>query len=258
MNDDEQCHDSIYEIPNGLFELVEMLGHRFLWQDRRKDEFLSWTSSLLFALVHATGRRAKGQRHIVIHVIDTRKATTIDRRPVEFYFAPDLLRILKVSDWRGWTGLFEQVNLRQPWYTHEWLTHGVVKSPATSSYEANIEEVLDAGLYDFLAPLHPAEEDDIRSLYHRCVNVRSRYHDFSTTIVPLTADELTQAEQLASCFINTASTSAGATQPLQIVLDFLGIKARNVEDEEYKRWIASKYTGRHDVLPIARKVLTIS
>lgn len=78
MNDDEKCHDSIYEIPHGLFELVEMLGHRFLWLDRRRDETLSWTSSLLFALVHATDRLAKGQRYVVIHVTDTTKVTTID------------------------------------------------------------------------------------------------------------------------------------------------------------------------------------
>ena len=47
----------------------------------------------------------------------------------------DALRILKVSEWSGWTGLFEHVNLRQPWYTHEWISHHVVKSPAASSFD---------------------------------------------------------------------------------------------------------------------------
>ncbi|KAI7158848.1 hypothetical protein KC349_g4526 [Hortaea werneckii] len=30
MNDDEKCHESLYDIPSGLGELAEMLGHRFL------------------------------------------------------------------------------------------------------------------------------------------------------------------------------------------------------------------------------------
>ncbi|KAK5125867.1 hypothetical protein LTR08_005190 [Meristemomyces frigidus] len=243
-NKDEKCHDTIYEIPNGLSELLEMLGHRFLWADRRRDETLSWTSSLLFALVHATGRLAKGQRHVVIHVIDTTKVTTIEGGPVEFHFAPDLMRILDIQGWYKWNE-FEHVSLRQPWYTHEWISHHVVKSPARHSYEVDIEELVKAGLYEFVKSFQTPEKEQMRSLYHRCCFVRSKEHREGAGPKPMSMTELEYAKRLASCFLEPSvrDVEPAPEPPVTIFLDLLGLVARPRGDDTFREWMRQHYSA---------------
>ncbi|RMZ03751.1 hypothetical protein D0862_05545 [Hortaea werneckii] len=240
MNDDEKCHESFYDIPNGLGELAEMLGHRFLWSDRRRDETLSWTSSLLFALVHASGRLAKGQRGVVIHVIDTMKVKTLDGRPVEFHFAPDLLRILDIQSYKCWDS-FQLTNLRQPWYTHEWISHHVVKSLIRHSYETEISALIETGLYSFLSSLKTQEDNDMRSLYHRCCYSRSAEHSKDGNVRPFTITELIKAKDLATCFMSPQTQMPGFEPPIFLLIDFLGLTARPKTDPVFIDWIRKRY-----------------
>ncbi|KAI7385126.1 hypothetical protein KC336_g18039 [Hortaea werneckii] len=239
-NDEERCHRTLYDIPNGLGELAEMLGHRFLWADRRRDETLSWTSSLLFALVHASGRLAKGQSGVVIHVIDTAKVKTIDGRPVEFYFAPDLLRILNIQSYKCWDS-FQLTNLRQPWFTHEWISHHVVKSPSKHSYEADILELIDTGLYSFTSSLETQEDYDMRSLYHRCCYSRSREHPKNGNVRSITTEDLKKAKDLATCFLSPRYRILGVEPPIHLLIDFLGLTARPKKDPVFIDWIQKRY-----------------
>lgn len=240
VNKSEMCHAIIYEIPNGLGELLEMLGHRFLWLDRRRDETLSWTSSLLFALVHATGRLAKKQRGVKIHVIDTTKVTTTKGRPVEFHFAPDLLRILDIQSFKDWDR-FQITNLRQPWYTHEWISHHVVQSSKEHSHEAKIEDLLDAGLYDFLGSLKTPERRDMRSLYHRCCYSRSLEHVISGNLKPITVEEIEASKRLALCFMPSHNPTIEPS--INLLLDFLGLTARPKENPALIEWIKMRYVS---------------
>ncbi|KAI7232787.1 hypothetical protein KC330_g5730 [Hortaea werneckii] len=242
MNDDEKCHESLYDIPNGLGELAEMLGHRFLWSDRRRDETLSWTSSLLFALVHASGRLAKGQRGVVIHVIDTTKVKTLDGRPIEFHFAPDLFRILDIQSYKCWD-YFQLTNLRQPWYTHEWISHHVVKSPLRHSHEADISELIDKGLYSFVGSLKTQEDDDMRSLYHRCCYSRSVEHSKDGSVRSTTTEALTQAKDLAMCFLSPQARNLAIEPPVHLLIDFLGLTARSKTDPVFIDWIRKRYNS---------------
>ncbi|KAI7280838.1 hypothetical protein KC345_g4519 [Hortaea werneckii] len=242
MNDDEKCHDSLYDIPNGLGELAEMLGHRFLWSDRRRDETLSWTSSLLFAIVHASGRLAKGQRGVVIHTIDTTKVKTLDGRPVKFHFAPDLLRILEIQSYKCWDS-FQLTNLRQPWYTHEWITHHVVKSPLRHSHEADIAELIDKGLYSFVSSLKTQEDDDMRSLYHRCCYSRSLEHAKDGSVKSITTEDLNKAKDLAMRFLSPQTRKLGVEPPIHLFIDFLGLKARPKTNPVFIDWIRKRYNS---------------
>ncbi|KAI6907599.1 hypothetical protein KC318_g4792 [Hortaea werneckii] len=241
MHDDEKCHETLYDVPNGLGELAEMLGHRFLWSDRRRDETLSWTSSLLFALVHASGRLAKGQRGVVIHVIDTTKVKTIDGRPVEFYFAPDLLRILDIQSYKCWD-YFQLTNLRQPWYTHEWISHHVVKSPLRHSYEAEISDLIETGLYSFVSSLKTPEDNDMRSLYHRCGFSRSVEHAKDGRVKSITIEDLNKARNLAMCFLSSQTRSLDVEPPVHLLIDFLGLTARPKTDPVFVDWIRKRYS----------------
>ena len=224
-----------------------MLGRRFLWEDRRRDETLSWTSSLLFAIVHATGRLAKGQLYVIIHVIDTTKVTTLEGKPVEFYFAPDLIDGLNIQSWPHWNGW--EHNLTQPWYTHEWITHHVVKSQRTYSFEANIEDLLERGLYSILPGLKTSEEDELRSLYHRCVYTRGFYHhkdDEDRPPQPIIFQDIAESKRLARCFVDrrVRRKNPYCTPPLHIVVDFLSIVARLPKQKYFMAWIKANYTRK--------------
>ncbi|KAI7248101.1 hypothetical protein KC343_g6513 [Hortaea werneckii] len=242
MNDEERCHRTLYDIPNGLGELAEMLGHRFLWADRRRDETLSWTSSLLFALVHASGRLAKGQSGVFIHVIDTTKVKTVDGRPVEFHFAPDLLRILNIQSYKCWDS-FQLTNLRQPWFTHEWISHHVVKSPLRHSYEAEITKLIETGLYSFTSSLKTHEDYDMRSLYHRCCHSRSVEHAKNGIVRSITKEDLNKAKDLAMCFLSPQTRSLGIEPPVHLFIDFLGLAARPKKDPFFIDWIQKRYNA---------------
>ncbi|KAI7552772.1 hypothetical protein KC331_g1661 [Hortaea werneckii] len=242
IHDDEKCHETLYDIPNGLGELAEMLGRRFLWSDRRRDETLSWTSSLLFALVHASGRLAKGQRGVVIHVIDTTKVKTIDGRPVEFHFAPDLLRILDIQSYKCWD-YFQLTNLRQPWYTHEWISHHVVKSPLRHSYEAEISDLIETGLYSFVSSLKTPDDNDVRSLYHRCCFSRSVEHAKDGRVKSITIEDLNKARDLAMCFLSPQTRGLGAEPPVHLLIDLLGLTAHPKTNPVFIDWIRKRYNS---------------
>lgn len=244
MNKHEACHETLYAILNDVSQLVEMLGRRFLWQDRKNDETLSWTSSLLFALVHATSRLAKGQRHVRIHVIDTTKVTTLRGDPVEFFFAPDLLRLLNIQAWHGWRAS-DQSRLKKSWFTHEWITQNVVKSPAKHSFEADIEELIRTGLYDFASELQTRHKKDMNSLYDRCVFTRGAYHGTSVDTTPVTDAIFDQAKELARCFRTTEMVPQNITcVRLHLIIDFLALEARPERDEGLMTRIRSDYSGK--------------
>lgn len=83
------------------------------------------------------------------------------------------MRILDIQGWDRWDS-YQLTNLRQPWFTHEWITHHVVISPPEHSYEANIKQLVDTGPYDFVGSLKTPASDHMRSLYHRCCYTRVR------------------------------------------------------------------------------------
>lgn len=246
-NRDERCADTIYDEPNGLGELAEMLGRRYLWQDRRKDATLSWTSSLLFALVLALGRKAKDQEFVVIHVIDTTKVTTLDGRPVEFHYTRDIMRILKVTEWPGWNDQWERLFLRQPWYTHEYVTHGAIKSPVEHSLELDLDEALDAGLTDLIPSLFIADPDEAKSLYQRCVYTRGVGHGVNGQRHPLTTSKLELANKIGCLFLSREARASAddPTAPIFIFLDLLGMYSRPRQDETLMEWIKARYTRKY-------------
>ncbi|GAB7360040.1 hypothetical protein MBLNU230_g7562t1 [Neophaeotheca triangularis] len=243
-----KCHDTLYEIPNSNNHLREMLGLRLLWEHRKADQTLSWTSSPLFAFVHGTGRLAKGQRHVSIHLLDTRKARTLKGQAVEFHEAPNLMRILDIQGWTGWSYEYQVKKLRAPWYTHELLSHHVVHSPPGGSYEADVEELLEVGLYDLIPSLNMANadgEEENMSLYHRCCRARSLGKRIESKPVPFTRETVQLANKLALCFRKQGALkpSEDAVAPLHILIDLLSMVERPAADSVFTEWIKLHYTA---------------
>lgn len=263
---------SLDDEPNALSELVEKLGRRLLWDDRRRDPTLSWTSSLLFALVHATGRLAKKQKHIGVHVVATSQVRTLNGiesgRAVEFLMAQDLLHQLNIADWNGWSNR-EHYRLQRPWYTHEWLTHHAVWAPPGRerfAYEANIEELIDVGLYDLVPHLKTKAEENMKGLYDRCVYTRSVGHTSHAKpeeIRAFTEHDLELAEKLAKCFRwehryatdtitgeqkperGSGTVVATSTPHLNIFFDLLSMEARPQQDPMFMQWIRDHFTSTY-------------
>lgn len=237
-----------------------MLGRRYLWQDRRKDATLPWTSSLLFALVLALGRMAKDQRFVVIHVIDTTKVTTLDGRPVEFHYTRDIMRILRITEWPHWNDQWERLFLRQPWYTHEYVTHGAIKSPAEHSFELKIDDALNSGLKDLIPSLTIDDPEATKSLYHRCVYTRSRGHGVNGKRHPFTTSELELANQIGCLFLSEEARASAddLTAPIFIFLDLLAMYSRPRQDETFMNWIKTRYARKYTQCSVERALLTMA
>ena len=70
-----------------------MLESHLLWKYRSNGQFISWTSSLLWALQHTIRKVSQREKDIQICVLDTSKIETSS-----FFAASDLLRIYGVPD----------------------------------------------------------------------------------------------------------------------------------------------------------------
>ncbi|KAK4506757.1 hypothetical protein PRZ48_000490 [Zasmidium cellare] len=267
----------IYHIADSLAEerdIIDKLGHRLMWNNRNSDPFLSWTPSMLFVLVLGTAREAKGEKKIHITSIDTDQADygkivrpkykveraddqsialdlnngTVTRDgPTKFYFAERLLRITNARCWNKWKP-GQVVKLTNNWYTGEWLSHGIVLSER-NSYRANLLDLLDDELYDYHDQLVTEENEDMRSLYHRCVRARSIAFSIHDEAQLLTTEELQKANRHAARFMVSGQGKKKEDElsklvpPLHIFLSLLGLKKRVRKDHLFMQWIRDHYTA---------------
>ncbi|TKA67831.1 hypothetical protein B0A55_09194 [Friedmanniomyces simplex] len=222
--DHKPLHASLYAFPT-LHELIHNFGQRILWIISKADQFTSYTTSLLFAFVHALGRRTRGETGITISVVDTWAAKTTAGEAARFYYVPRLLEILSVREWNGWTSIpFNKLN--SPWYTHEYVAHGVVKLEEVACRQVPFETLVQRGLFAFAPGLYDEGlEHEMRKLYHRCLQLRFRWYnpDAAGILTKLAKrrakraermEELTQAEELAL----TADDGSTSTNEMAVAI----------------------------------------
>ncbi|KAF2169838.1 hypothetical protein M409DRAFT_20251 [Zasmidium cellare ATCC 36951] len=275
-HDGKGLEKGIHHIANSLIEerdIISKLGHRLMWDDRNSDPFLSWTPSMLFVLVLGTARKARGERSIHITSVDTEQAQqakivkseykvernadqsialrldngTVTRAgSTKFYSAERLLRVTNARCWNNWKP--GQVSkLTNDWYTGEWLSHGIVLSDK-NSYRANLLDILDDELYDYHEQLVTAENEDMKSLYHRCVRARSLAFSVHNEATLLTIEELQKASRHAARFVVSGNDKEKQEEldslvpPLHIFLSILGLKKRVRKDHLFMQWIRDHYT----------------
>ncbi|TKA67829.1 hypothetical protein B0A55_09191 [Friedmanniomyces simplex] len=211
--DNNPLHASIYAFPT-LSSLIINFGHRILWDIRKADQFTSYTTSLLFALVHALGRETRGETGITISLLDTRLARDPTGAPAEFCYVPDLKKHLGVLDWVGWSDM-PLSKLRSPWYTHEYVAHGVVDlDPGSAMRKVPFEDFVSLGLYEFAPGLYEEEEEaEMRKLYNRCLQLRYLwYHPRPRPIRrPAVSGETAATKQLVAVDGETSRTDLATT-----------------------------------------------
>ncbi|KAK3071908.1 hypothetical protein LTR53_007785 [Teratosphaeriaceae sp. CCFEE 6253] len=262
----QTLHPSIYDFPS-LHALVRNLGNRILWNIRHADQFSSYSRSLLFAFVHALGRKLRGETGITLTVVHTQLATNIDGGPAEFYYVPKLKQTLGVLDWGGWTSMpFSK--LGAPWYTHEYVAHGVVKLGPGAFRQVPFRDFVQAGLYGFAPGLFDEQEvAEMKKLYNRCVQLRYLWYNPKAALAQ-TYDRayLDHAARLARLF-NTGARSAadsgdgkgpgfdGGPISLQIFLDLVGLSRRQKNNPAFLQSVKDNFTAS-DVKDILYPAMT--
>lgn len=115
-----------------------MLENHLLWNGLADDQFISWTSSLLWALQHAIRKDFQGDTDVQICMLDTSKIET-----GSFFSASELLRIFRIPD---------EGKLAHRYYYAEYLYHGGLFVHGSSS-TVSFNTLRECGLFSLLPEL---------------------------------------------------------------------------------------------------------
>ena len=207
----ERGHKSIHDVPER--QRTEMLQTHLEWKYSTCSDFMSWSSSLLWVLVHGIRRRYhQGEDDIHICIMDTQKA-----KDNAIYPARALMK--------AW-------NVKKPedWYTVEYLVCGRLEAFRGDVYTTVPLDTLERrGLYDVLPELGVDRESD--ELHKRVERLRG--HIFTSN------------DPAASRLIFSAMT-LGDTRPnhqfhLPMTLAFVALRNRTVYDDGVLESIFEKF-----------------
>lgn len=187
-----------------------MLENHLLWSGLADDQFISWTSSLLWALQHAIRKDFQGDTDIQICVLDTSKIET-----GSFFSALDLLRIYRVPD---------ESKLAHRYYTTEYLYHGGIFVHGSSS-TVSFNLLREYGLFSLLAEL-----DDPRYKPLLCRTVENLRVTMVSIPRPIAPIEGRTALQLASLF--------GKDFIMPVMVALLSLRRRAPDDADFLKLLA--------------------
>ncbi|KAK5738173.1 hypothetical protein LTR17_006203 [Elasticomyces elasticus] len=257
----KKCYASIYDFPT-LSELVLNLGDRALSYHKEGDQFSSYTTSLLFALVHAQALTRRGEQGITITFIDTWAAKNSAGEPADFYHLPALQKIIGTAEWKGWTPR-EASTFKSPQFSHEYVAHGVIDLRRNSFQPVPFGHFVSTGLYDHIPGfLDDKSPQEMLKLYHRCLQLRVlSYHSanprrFGRTYLDraLALARLSCPASLSAAASNVSAYETSQVKPvnLRIFLDVVGLTNREKNDRRFIAYIKQHFKGndveriRHD------------
>jgi hypothetical protein len=190
-------------------EVREMLKMHLRWRKDYDSDFVSWTSSLLFALQRAIYAVQKGDNpaNVLICILDTWKMGA-----ETFYHAESLLDLYSVPN---------EGKLRHHYYTAEFLSKGALNlSPGHSSDVVSFSNMVDSGLYNLVPHLRPGCEPQL------CIpvsNIRATYFNIPTQI---SEQDIQIASRLAQFMCTYLE--------LPFFTNLLSLQKRDAEDELFK------------------------
>ena len=191
-----------------------MLEDHLLWKGGRNDQFISWTSSLLWALQHAIRKDFRGDRDVQICVLDTSKIETCS-----FFAASDLIRIYRITD---------EGKLAHRYYVAEYLYHGGLFVHGSSS-TVSFNLLREYGLFNLFPEL-----DALEFKPKLCIAIESFRLRMVSVLRPVSPIEGQIALQIASLF------EKDFAMPLVVAL--LSLRRRAPDDENFSK-IVSNYAG---------------
>lgn len=202
-----------------------MIENHILW-NREPTEFISWTSSLLWALQYAVRKRAKWKdQNISICVLDIQQAPM----QLSIYPVPSLLCVYGIPS-RG-----------REFYHAEYLAHSIVEVSGRSLSAISFKALISGGLFELLPELDDKSGRDL--LAKRVTQLRSAYFTHPCKVSPR---ELLVVKRLAAGF--------GSDWILPMSLAFLSLRLRERKDESFLRVIVPlAYSGEYRFLQAARQ-----
>lgn len=197
-----------------------MIENHLLW-GREPTEFISWTSSLLWALQYAVRKRAKWkEQNIRICVLDIQQAPM----QLSIYPVPKLLCVYGIPS-RG-----------RDFYHAEYLAHSVVEVSGRSLSAISFKALISGGLFELLPELD--DKSGRVLLAKRVTQLRSAYFTHPCKVSP---KELLVVKRLAAGF--------GSDWILPMSLAFFSLRLRERNDDGFLRVIAPlAYSGEYRFL----------
>jgi hypothetical protein len=246
-----RSHARLADLKQG--EIILMSGQHLAWADCRHDEFLSYSKDLLFLLVHALNRFHNGQKGVTIQYINCDEATSPDGQPAAFYNALDVYGAFEIDAWPGWSR-YNHEGLHPREFTHEYLTHGIIKHNDSTLKQARLVDLIRDGLFELMPSLYVPYNHRRMGLYTAQVVYRkigypggSMYsYDSCRRSVSLTTDTLNLVRKITLNFfkIPTGADVATLEPPLHIFLQFLTLLKRDKSDPVLMAWIKEHYDGK--------------
>lgn len=232
--------DSTVDIfARGSASVARMLNRHLQWSGRLDDvdNFVSWTSSLLFALQYILYRRSSNRldmRDIYLCIIDTSafpRATFLkDKDLIDTYskheHALRLLGVLRNRQCHPFKGSY---------YFGEYLSQGALKVDGHCSTVSS-QSIVDQGLFH----LQPGLEDSMLAaktrLAHAIVRLREPFYEIGVKRQQATKDELEAAINIAHLFDRSFK--------LPVAANLLGLIPRQSDDKAILQVFASnRFTG---------------
>lgn len=235
------CSRDICSYPISFY--AAMLGTHLPWDDRIQDEFLSWTDSWLFAVVHLYLRHLKGQREGYLCCVKRKEVYQVAESEedatqlAEFFSALALGNAVDLHSHQCFQSPLKKGALVYRKFTHEYITHGPVETWETSELQhVAWASLVEHGLFQLLPELKIPEGMKARGLYE--VLLYMRKVNYSSESQPTTTKELDKAEELA--FLHSRITSptrqnAVIIEPVQrpnlaIFMHYLSLRKRSADD----------------------------
>jgi hypothetical protein len=258
-----RSHARLTDLTQG--EMVLMGEQHLAWADCRHDKFRSYSKDVLSLLVHALNRFHAGQRGVTIQYINCDKATAPDGQPAAFYKALDIYGAFEFDAWPGWSDYYHE-GLHPRKFTHEYLSHGIVKQNDPTLKQARLVDLIRDGLFELMPALYVPYNHRRMGLYTAQVVYRkigypggSMYsYDACRISVPLTTDilnlvrkiTLNLVRKITLNFINipTGADPSATEPPLHIFLQFLTLQKRDKADPVLVAWIKERYDGESATL----------
>ena len=267
-------HEALADMSEG--EIIYMTGHHLAWADLRGDELLSYSTDMLFLLVHALGRANRGQGGVTIQIFNCRKARTVDGERAAFYHALDIYTIFEIPKWSGWQGR-HPTKLHPRKFTHEFPSHGTIRCEDSSLKQATLEDLVRDGLFDIFPPLQTPEDHMQEGLYTAQVVFRrigypprgawvgeAKPPIYSYENCPLmkamSVELLQTVRKVTLNFRDVADElqMVEAEPPLHAFIGHLTFEKRKRADPVFTQWIKQHYTGKSHFVPPDKRFVSLT
>lgn len=216
-----------------------LLQMHLRWRNRMEDEYLSWTSSLLFLCSHAILRHEKSAKDLYVVFGDTRKLEKPSGERATFYPATSLMECLPDMGFQA-TSTMPKKRLHHRHFTHESTSFGEIRDPADAMIHVPFETLVSHGLFGLLPDIYIEDLSKERTgLYEHFVKLKQNIFGLNAKTNEIKPLQLKVCRLLAALFKSPTDEKA----PFWAFVKFLSLRKRPKENPAFRKWVVRYYTG---------------